>query len=261
MVVEMKSQSMDIATRMACKYDQRCKTEFTSLHSRVAHLFFDINIGCPYGLPHVATFHQATFAPLSERAMELFLAAGYRRNGNCLYSMLCRECSACVPIRLHPAEFIANRNQKRAVAKNHDVEKMLLPLQPGKEEYALCEKFLRSRYPRENNSGVGYYRDFFLNSIVNSAQLQYRIGERLIGTAIIDIGYNWLNAVYFYFDPEESRRSLGTYNILCLIDLCREWEIEFLYLGYYIGSVPAMSYKGNFRPHHLLRGNDWTRQG
>jgi leucyl-tRNA---protein transferase len=245
---------------MACNYDERCRSEFASLHSRVEHLFIDIDIGCPYGLPYVSTFHQATFAPLSERAMELFLAAGYRRNGNCLYNMSCRDCSACIPIRLHPTEFSANRNQKRALAKNRDIQKVILPLQPTKEDYALCEKFLQGRYPRENNTAVGYYRDFFFNTIVNSAQLQYRVDDRLIGAAIIDIGYNWLNAVYFYFDPEESRRSLGTYNILCLIDLCREWEIEFLYLGYFIRSVPAMNYKGNFHPHYLLVGNNWSQQ-
>ncbi|MFH0784826.1 MAG: arginyltransferase [Pseudomonadota bacterium] len=256
----MNSQSKNLFDMMACKYDESCRREFTSLQSRVGHLFIDIDIGCPYDLPYVSTFHQATFAPLSERAMELFLSAGYRRNGNCLYTMACQNCSACIPIRLHPAEFAANRNQKRALKKNCDVQKALVPLKPTEEDYELCEKFLQERYPRENNTAVGYYRDFFLNTIVNSAQLQYRVDGRLIGTAIIDIGYNWLNAVYFYFDPEESSRSLGTYNILCLIDLCREWEIEFLYLGYFIGSVPAMSYKANFHPHYLLFGDEWLQK-
>lgn len=242
-------------------YDMRCRREFLALHARVAHLFFDIDIDCPYGLPQVATFHQASFAPLGERAMELFLAAGYRRNGNCLYAMNCRNCRLCIPIRLHPGEFSPNRNQRRAMARNSDVERSLAPLQPVAEDYLLCEKFLRTRYPRENNSAVGYYRDFFNNGIVNSAQLQYRLAGRLIGNAIIDIGYNWLNAVYFFFDPDEGRRSLGTHNILCLVDLCREWDIEYLYLGYYIPTVAAMSYKKNFTPHYLLDGGVWRKTG
>jgi arginine-tRNA-protein transferase len=130
---------------------------------------------------------------------------------------------------------------------------------PSVEDYALCEKFLSTRYPRENNTALGYYRDFFLNSIVNSAQLQYRVDGKLIGTAILDIGYNWLNAVYFYFDPDENHRSLGTFNILSLVELCREWDIEYLYLGYYIATVPAMNYKGRFKPHYLLEGGRWQR--
>ncbi|MDK9708426.1 MAG: arginyltransferase [Desulforhopalus sp.] len=246
---------------VSCEYDDRCRREFRSLHARVQHLFIDIDIPCPYGLPYTATFHQATFAPLGDRAMELFLAAGYRRNGNNLYNMYCRECAACIPIRLHPEEFSANRNQRRTLARNQDVVKALSPLQPTREEYLLCEKFLQTRYPRENNTAIGYFRDFFVNSIVNSAELQYRVDGRLVGSAIIDIGYNWMNAVYFYFDPDESKRSLGTYNILCLIELCREWDIEFLYLGYFIPPVPAMSYKGSFHPHYLLVDNNWQRKG
>lgn len=247
--------------QVGCEYDERCRREFRSLHARVHHLFIDIDISCPYGLPYLSTFHQATFAPLGERAMELFLAAGYRRNGNSLYSMSCRECAACIPIRLHPEEFLANRNQRRTLARNQDVTKTLLPLQPTREDYLLCEKFLQCRYPRENNTAIGYFRDFFVNNIVNSAELQYRVDGRLVGTAIIDIGYNWLNAVYFYFDPDESRRSLGTYNILSLIELCREWDIEFLYLGYFIPPVSAMSYKANFYPHYLFIDNHWQRKG
>jgi leucyl-tRNA---protein transferase len=240
-------------------YDEKCQGEFSSLISRVEHLFVSIDIMCPYGLPSVARFHQATFAPLSERAMELFLTAGYRRNGNCLYNMQCPDCTACIPIRLHPGEFLPNRNQRRTRKKNQDVEMAILPLHPDLETMELCEKFLQSRYPRENNNARGYYRDFFLNNIVNSAQIQYRVNGRLIGTAIIDIGYNWLNAVYFYFDPEESHRSLGTYNILKLIDLCVDWDVGYLYLGYLIHSVPAMSYKRNFRPHYVISGKRWRR--
>jgi arginyl-tRNA--protein-N-Asp/Glu arginylyltransferase len=242
-------------------YDEQCWSEFILMYSRVKHLFMTIDIQCPYGLPHVASFHQASFAPLSERAMELFLAAGYRRNGNSLYNMQCAQCSACVPIRLHCGEFRPNRNQKRTMKKNEDVETSIHPLRPNQENIELCEKFLRTRYPRENNTAKGYYRDFFLNNIVNSGSLQYRVNGRLLGTSVIDIGYNWLNAVYFFFDPEESRRSLGTYNILQLIQLCREWEIEYLYLGYVIKSVSAMSYKCNFRPYYTLGQKRWHRGG
>lgn len=242
-------------------YDAHCWSEYSAMIARVEHLFMSIDIGCPYGVPHVATFHQATFAPLSERAMELFLAAGYRRNGNCLYNMRCSDCSACVPLRLHTSEFHMNRNQRRALKKNGDVEMTLQPLQPDMENLELCEKFLQTRYPKENNTALGYYRDFFFNNIVSSAQMQYRVGGRLVGTSIIDIGYNWLNAVYFFFDPDESRRSLGTYNILNMVDLCREWEIEYLYLGYYIHSLSAMSYKTNFRPHYTFAEKKWHRTG
>jgi len=244
---------------MGLTYDEVCSREFSFLESKVDRLFFDVDVGCPYGLQSIATFHQAIFAPLGERTMELFLASGYRRNGNCLYSMRCGDCSDCIPIRLHAEEFRPNRNQRRTLKKNDDVVVTVMPLRFSMENLNLCERFLQARYPKESNTAQGYYQDFFFNNIVNSAQLQYRVGNRLVGTAIIDIGLNWVNAVYFYFDPEESSRSLGTYNILYLVELCRKWGVKFLYLGYLIHSVPAMSYKKDFCPHYLFSEKKWQR--
>jgi len=241
-------------------YDEICRAEFDLLQSRIEHLFVNIDIGCPYGMPSVATFRQATFAPLSDRAMELFLAAGYRRNGNCLYDMHCRDCKACTPIRIHPGEFRLNRNQKRVIEKNKDIQISLLPLFADSENLDLCEKFLQARYPKEDNSASGYYRDFFLNTIVESIQLQFRVDGCLVGTSILDIGTNWLNGVYFFFNPHESKRSLGTYNILHLIKMCQKLGIGYLYLGYYIENVSAMSYKGNFNPHHLFIHKKWQQK-
>ena len=255
----MNCRSQNSNQKAVLSYDQQCAHEFSLLHSRVGQLFINIDIGCPYGLPYVATFHQATFAPLGERAMELFLAAGYRRNGNCLYTMHCRECSACQPIRLYINDFQPRRNQRRALKRNQDLTIAAAPLRCRREHIDLCERFLQERYPKESNSALGYYRDFFFNSIVTSVQLEYRIDDRLVGTSVVDIGHNWLNAVYFYFDPEESRRSLGTYNILYLIELCRKWEVEYLYLGYLIDSVPAMNYKKHFRPHFVFVDGKWQQ--
>ncbi len=245
---------------LTVSYDEHCRLEFAALYQRLAPYFISLDTACPYGMGCTATFHQASFAPLSERALELFLAAGYRRNGNCLYTMRCTDCEACLPIRLLPAEFAANRNQRRAGKRNGDLEISLRPLQAGWEQLELCERFLRSRYPQENNRALSYYRDFFMNSITSTAQLEYRLDGRLLGAAIIDIGFNWLNAVYFFFAPEEKKRSLGTFNILQLVDLCRQWEIANLYLGYLIPEVPAMSYKAAFRPHQLLLDDRWCWQ-
>lgn len=238
-------------------YNNICSAEFSLLYSRVEHLFISVDIGCPYELPHVATFHQATIGRVGDRGLELFLAAGYRRNGNCLYNMHCIDCCACTPIRLHSREFQPNRNQRRTLAKNEDLVMSVFPLHPDPEAFELCEKFLKTRYPKENNSARGYYRDFFMNNITNSIQIQFRLQGCLVGTAIVDIGNNWMNAVYFFFDPAESHRSLGTQNILQLVELCKKWDIDYLYLGYLIHSVPAMSYKNNFKPHCIFVNNDW----
>lgn len=246
---------------MTSIYDARCHQEFKEIYQNLERYFFSINIDCPYGLPYVATFHQAMFSPLTERVMELFLAAGYRRNGNYLYTMQCQDCQACIPIRLRPPLFVSNRNQKRSVKHNMDVEVELMSLGVNDENLDLCDRFLKKRYPRENNSARGYFNDFFLTSIVHAAQIEFRVAGKLIGTSIVDVGSDWINAVYFYFEPEESKRSLGTFNILTLIDLCLDWQVEYLYLGYFIEEVSAMSYKSNFNPHFLRLDEKWLQRG
>ena len=214
---------------------------------------------CPYLLPYQATFYQALFGPLTDNIMELFLAAGYRRNGNSLYTMRCESCSACVPIRLNPAEFKPNRDQRRVLNKNDDISVSFNSVRMTEENLQLCEQFLQERYPQKNNTALGYYSGFFLNHIVNSLEFHYRKEGRLLANGIVDIGENWLNAVYFYFDTNESKRSLGTFNILTLIDFCRQKSIEYLYLGYYIEGVSAMDYKSRFRPYYLRLDDDWVR--
>jgi len=141
--------------------------------------------------------------------------------------------------------------------KNSDVELDIGPLRANAENLDLCEKFLQSRYPHKNNTARGYYSGFFLNTITSTFEFRYRIQGRLIGNGIVDIGDNWMNAVYFFFDENEARRSPGTYNILTMIDFCLKKKINYLYLGYCIKNVPAMNYKERFRPYYILKGSKW----
>lgn len=242
---------------MTTDYDTKCLNEYAFLQARVDRYFVELMIDCPYGLPYQACFYQALFSTLTERQMEVFLAAGYRRNGNCLYTMHCRGCRACVPIRLKVDDFLPNRNQRRVLRKNVDVQVNMDSLQLDQEHLDLCDLFLQTRYPREHNRAQGYYGEFFCNTITDTAQVQFRLENRLIGASIVDMGVNFMNAVYFYFDPRQGKRSLGTFNILALIDICQKLGLAYLYLGYFIAGVPAMSYKENFKPHQLLLPNGW----
>ncbi len=241
------------------KYDKECAYEFSALKRRVDKYFVDVTVNCPYNLPYHATFYQGLFGPLSDRMMELFLAAGYRRNGNSLYAMHCRDCHACVPIRLHPRVFKPNRNQKRVWKKNRDIDVTMGLIRPTVENMELCDRFLKERYPYEGNTAEAYYAGFFLNKITSTYEIRYRLKGKLIGNGIIDIGKNWLNAVYFYFDQEESKRSPGIYNILTMINFCLNKDIEYLYLGYNIDEISSMNYKKNFNPHFLYQGSRWVQ--
>ncbi|OKY75288.1 MAG: hypothetical protein BM485_09980 [Desulfobulbaceae bacterium DB1] len=221
--------------------------------------FYDIPVECPYGLGQTAVYRQQQFVSLPDIIMRKFLEAGFRRNGNTIYTMVCPGCGKCLPIRLHPGEFTPNRNQKRVLRRNGDLEISMAALRITEEKLSLCGKFLEKRYPGRGNSAVGYYGTFFANSICSTLEIEYRLEKKLIGVAVVDLGGDWLNAVYFYFDPGEEKRSPGTFNILHLVELCKNNGIETLYLGYLIREVRAMNYKQKFSPHYLLEDGRWHK--
>ena len=249
---------MKIPPRLGSEYDQWCQREFSILREKIAPYVVEMTMPCPYGLPHTARFSQALFEHLTDQQLEIFFAAGYRRNGNSLYTMRCWDCHACVPIRLRPDLFRPNRSQRRAWKRNLDLAVGLGELELDLEHLELCDLFLQTRYPRERNRAHGYYGEFFCNTIADTRQLQFHLDDRLLSASIIDVGQNFMNAVYFYFDPSESQRGLGVFNILSLVELCRQMGIGHLYLGYYIAETRAMRYKAAFKPHQLLLGERWV---
>lgn len=235
--------------------------EWAAIRQGLEPFFQNIAAHCPYGLDGKAVYHQSFLGRLPDAVFGAFLAEGFRRNGNYLYSMECEGCRACVPIRLVPEDFRPNRSQRRIWKRNQDLTVEIGPLEVSTEKLAMCQTFLNERYPRKENVAQGYYSGFFLNSMTNTVEFRYLAGKRLLGVAIVDLADTWLNAVYFYFDPDEGRRSLGTYNILRLIDFCRGNNVPLLYLGYWIAGVSAMSYKKHFRPHWLLGDEGWVCSG
>jgi arginine-tRNA-protein transferase len=231
--------------------------EAERIQEELKQYFMHSSIECPYGLPFQAVYNQALFDTMPDFIMDAYLASGYRRNGNIIYNMHCSECTACVPIRIDPKEFKPNRNQKRVWDKNQDIIVETSPLTCSEENLALLEKFLNARYPGRESPPMDYYNGFFLNHITNTVEFSYRARSKLVGVAIVDLSTSWLNVVFFYFDPEEGKRSPGTFNILYLIEFCRQKEIKFIYLGYWIERVKAMSYKAIFKPHYKYRDHNW----
>ena len=243
------------------EHDNTLSRKAKSLQEELQQYFVHSSIACPYGLPFKAVYNQGLFDTMPDYIMDVYLASGYRRNGNVIYNMRCPECQACVPIRIDPQEFKPNRNQKRVWKKNQDITVEIGPLACSQKNLALLDKFLAARFPGRDSQPLDYYSGFFLNHITNTVEFRYRVGAKLVGVAIVDLSPAWLNVVFFYFDPEEAKRSPGTFNILYLIDFCMQKKIRFIYLGYWIKDLKAMSYKAQFKPHYIYCDNNWTRIG
>ncbi|KPU76461.1 uncharacterized protein Dana_GF13155, isoform B [Drosophila ananassae] len=86
---------------------------------------------------------------------------------------------------------------------------------------------------------------------------QYWLDDKLIAVGVIDILPGSVSSVYFFYDPEYSFLSLGTYGSLREIDFVQTIaesvpSLKYYYMGFYIHSCPKMRYKGKLSASYLL---------
>ena len=67
-----------------------------------------------------------------------------------------------------------------------------------------------------------------------------------------------VSAVYSFYDPHQTKRSLGIWSVLWLVEECRRRGQPFVYLGYWIADSPKMSYKDRFPALERLDERGWS---
>lgn len=185
--------------------------------------------------------------------------AGFRRSGHYTYRPRCEHCHACLSVRVQVRNFSSKRSQRRVWKKHQH----LLPSQHALH-YKAAHYALYQRYQIGRHAGGGMdqdcreqYRNFLLQSDVDSRLIEFHENNRLRMVSIIDVLPDGLSSVYTFFDTDMPGASFGTYNILWQIELCRELGLDYLYLGYWIKNNRKMNYKANFQPLEVLIGNRW----
>lgn len=200
--------------------------------------------------------------PLERGELSGRLAEGDRRQGLFLYRTACPTCRACEPVRIEVSAFVPSKTQRRTYRRGES----LIQTRVGTPSVTAERIALYNRHKLERGllirgdliDAIGY-EDFLVETCVETIELSYRIGRKLIGVAIADRAADALSAVYCYFDPANEKLSPGTYSILKMAELCRQWGLRYLYLGLYVEGSRTMAYKARFLPHERLIGGKWTR--
>jgi leucyl-tRNA---protein transferase len=217
---------------------------------------------CPYLPGRVAQSRGLLAGKVDPGIYHDFMDVGFRRSGRLIYQPVCRGCRACLPIRVPVGEFQESKSQRRSWRRNGDLAIAVGRPNATEEKFQLYARY-QARWhgtgePAEWENFVG----FLYESPVETIEFCYRDREngKLLAVGICDVSARSLSSVYFYFDPEQAWRGLGTFGALVEIQWAREREIPHYYLGYWVAGCASMEYKNRFRPFEMLHPDGMWRR-
>jgi arginyl-tRNA--protein-N-Asp/Glu arginylyltransferase len=184
---------------------------------------------------------------------------GFRRSGRMFYRTYCGACRACVPLRVPVATFAPTRSQRRVLRRNADVAITMRPPRFSTDAFELYQRYLRHQHPDSvQGEDEASFREAFCAEVVDSVEVRYTLGERLVAVSLLDVCARSLSSVYHFFDPDHARRSLGVFSVLAEIEQAKRIGVPFYYLGYWVQGSRTMQYKADYGPHELLRDGRWS---
>ena len=198
----------------------------------------------------------------AEALHERLSRAGFRRSHNIAYAPVCPGCQACVPIRVVSEDFTPDRTQRRILRANADLTVSEMPARATAEQFTLFQRYQKNRHADGDMAAMGYYdyRAMIEDTPISTGILEFRDAQdRLLGACLTDWLADGLSAVYSFFDPDEDKRSLGTFAVLWLIGRARSLGLPYVYLGYWVPESRKMAYKARFRPSEILISGAWHR--
>lgn len=208
---------------------------------------------CPY-LPGRVAKSRAFWADRMDGAIyRQFMDAAFRRSGKVVYQPICAGCRQCVPIRIPVKEFTPSKSQRRCWRKNADLLVSVGAPKLTDEKVRLYQKYTAKWHGAADEKGAESVDAFLYQSPVDTLEYEYRSADgTLLAVGICDVDQISLSSVYFYFDPDQQQRGLGTFGALYELAHAKDHSISYFYLGYWIKDCTAMRYKSSFTPHQIL---------
>lgn len=210
---------------------------------------------CSYLADQAARMEMMVVETLDEMDLDALLAQGYRHFGKQFFRPFCRDCHACIPIRVPTDRFRLRRSGHRALARGAHLQAEVCRPQPSLEAYELyCRHKERFRDTNPDADPVDYatFTASFFEPFPFAFTLNLRDGPRLVAVAHFDLTRHSLSAVYCYWEPADSACNPGRVAVLRQIALAAERGISQVYLGFYIAANPHMSYKADLFPNEIL---------
>jgi leucyl-tRNA---protein transferase len=186
---------------------------------------------------------------------------GFRRSQNVLYRPSCADCAACLSARIDISRFTPNKSQRRTIRRNGSLTRKATSPWATEDQYALFRDYLDSRHA---DGGMADMDVFEFAAMIEETPIRSRVVEysdteidALVGVCLTDVLEDGLSMVYSFYAPSRKSDSLGTYMILDHIEIAREANLPYVYLGYWVPGSPKMGYKAKFAGLEVYKGGEW----
>lgn len=182
---------------------------------------------------------------------------GWRRFGSYYFHPICESCSECKSLRINVDEFKLSKSQKKSIKRNKETEIIIQKPTLTQAHLDLYNKYHAFKHQKDNwthrNISPREYKENFVEGAHDfGKEVLYIQDGEIIGVDLIDILDDGISSIYFYYDPDFPRLSLGIYSLLYQIELAKVLELPWIYLGYWVDGCKAFAYKSNFQPQEIL---------
>ena len=205
-------------------------------------------VPCTYFAEHITQREYLCVAKLDAHEYMAFLLDGWRRFGRTVFRQTCSGPGACRSLRVDVARFRADRSQRRTRKMNEGAVRLHIGAPAvTSEKLALLDRFHNERSEARgwahDSADAAEYTEQFVSNPFPTQEWCYFLDDALIGVGYVDELPGGLSAIYFARDPAHGDRTLGTWNVLCILDRARQLALPHVYLGYHSDGCPSLQYK------------------
>ena len=191
---------------------------------------------------------------------EHLIKSGFRRSHNILYNQVCADCNLCKSIRINVNNFKLSKSNKRVLNKNKNLFIKKLSNNPSKEQFILFKKYLEFKHNDSEMNEMNFhdYCKMFDSKGINTKIYEYFYEGELAGCVISDFLEGSISMVYSFYSEIFLKNSFGKYVILDHFRLAKDFDMDYVYLGYWVEGSTKMEYKNSFNSSEVLIDNKWT---
>lgn len=195
----------------------------------------------------------------SKELNQTLVERGWRRFGHYYSRPQCAQCRACLSLRIDAQKYVFSHAAKRTFKKAANIRYVIQSPSISNEHLELYDKY--HRYMEQKRGWQYYYlkpqsyHELYVSGAHDfGKEILYFHEDQLIGVDLVDFLEDGISSIYFYYDPDFAHLSLGRLSIYEQIILAKEYDLDWIYLGYYVEKCPSLKYKAMYQPYQILQG-------